>query len=110
MNLFYNNSNYYKIFFSFHNVIVISFDANYVCFKVIYCNNYSAVLQFFPDDDNSDDALTYNYQLQQQRLRVKGRMSQIHPRQCEQVRTVLQICKDQQISSIVSSVEQQTLE
>ncbi|CAF4055773.1 unnamed protein product, partial [Rotaria sordida] len=56
-----------------------------------------------------DDALTYNYQLQQQRLRVKGRMSQIHPRQCEQVRTVLQICKDQQISSIVSSVEQQTL-
>ncbi|CAF0990039.1 unnamed protein product [Rotaria sordida] len=57
-----------------------------------------------------DDALTYNYQLQQQRLRVKGRMSQIHPRQCEQVRTVLQICKDQQISSIVSSVEQQTLE
>ncbi|CAF4294125.1 unnamed protein product [Adineta steineri] len=46
----------------------------------------------------ADDAINYNYQLKRQRLRVKGKTSSLHSRQCEQVQIVLRIYQDQQES------------
>ncbi|CAF0991946.1 unnamed protein product [Adineta steineri] len=48
----------------------------------------------------ADDAMNHNFLSQQQRLRIKGRTSPMHPRQCEQVRKVLKMYKDQQTDLI----------
>ncbi|CAF3802394.1 unnamed protein product [Adineta steineri] len=52
----------------------------------------------------ADDAIKYNYQLKRQRLRVKGKTSSLHSRQCEQVQTVLRIYQDQQESFVEQEI------
>ncbi|CAF4753858.1 unnamed protein product [Rotaria sp. Silwood1] len=58
----------------------------------------------------ADDALDYNDQLHKQRLRRKGRTASLASCQNQQVRNVLNMYKDQQTSSSVSSIEKQTFE
>ncbi|CAF0719716.1 unnamed protein product [Adineta steineri] len=60
------------------------------------CRDNEKVLNFCLN--LSDDAINYNYQLKRQRLRVKGKTSSLHSRQCEQVQIVLRIYQDQQES------------